>query len=97
MPPTVRTPWLTCGCGLCVVLVGFVAGEPAPADLLCAPEPTGAPELFFPAEAVWPRGAAPLLTTCAPDGLPLLGDAGVPDGALLRGAALPEPLPEEIV
>src|SRR6476646_1682139 len=37
------------------------------------------PELVFTAEALWPAGGAPLLATCAPDGLPLLAGVGVPD------------------
>src|SRR5947208_13473511 len=86
MPPTVMTPWFTRGCWLCVVLVGPAAAEPLPPELVCAPE------LVFPAEAVWPPDAAPLLATCVPDVLPLLGGVRVPDVAPLLGVPVPEPL-----
>jgi hypothetical protein len=75
----------------------LVAAEPVPPDLVFAPELAGAPELAFPPEAVWPPDAAPLLVTCARDGLPLLGGVGVPDVAPLLGVPVPESLPGEDV
>src|SRR5579859_963955 len=96
MPPTVMTPWFTACCGVCVVLVGLVAPELEPPELGFAPElfPAGLAfpaELVFPPEAVWALGAAPLLRTCAPYGVPpLLDGAGVAAGAPLLGAAVPE-------
>jgi hypothetical protein len=62
-----------------------------------SPELACAPELAFPPEALWPADAAPLLATCAPDVLPLLGGAGVPDVAPLLGVPVREPLPGEDV
>jgi hypothetical protein len=91
------TPWFTCGCGLCVVLVGPAAAGPLPPELACAPELAFppelafAPELAFPPEALWPADAAPLFSTCARgDVLPLLGGVGVPDVARLLGVPVPE-------
>jgi hypothetical protein len=97
MPPTVMTPWFTTGCRLCVLLVGPAAAEPLPPERVCARELAGALELAFPPEAVWPPDAAPLLATCAPDVLPLLGGVDVPDVAPLLCVPAPEAVPGEDV
>jgi hypothetical protein len=65
--------------------LGFAPELVGALELVFAPEPVFPPalvlppELVFTAEALWPAGVAPLLATCAPDGLPLLAGVGVPD------------------
>src|SRR5436305_5022261 len=84
MPPTVMVPWLPPCCGFCFVPVPLLAAEPLLFEPDFAADFAGAPELFFPPDALLLMGGAgPLLATCAP-AVPLLP----PLPPLLAGAGV---------